>query len=89
MHYSQIQSIISQLDKIEELFFENDHRKIDPSNIADMKRLKAISKILDAKDMLLLALDYLLDNEEAKQLDRTKIRLEMLYLDSLDDDEKI
>lgn len=87
MHYSQIQNIISQLDKIEQLFFENDHRKIDPSSINDMKRLKAISKIIDAKDMLLIALDYLLDNEEMKQLDQAKIRLEMLYLDSLNDDE--
>jgi hypothetical protein len=87
MNYSQIQNIISQLDKIEQLFFENDHRKIDLSNITELKRLKAISKIIDAKDMLLIALDYLLDNEEIKQLDQAKTRLERLYLDSLSDDE--
>lgn len=89
MLLNQIQNIIAQLDKIEELFFESEHRKIDPNNVSDMKHLKAISKIINAKDTLLLALDYLLDSKEAKQLDQAKARLERLYLDLLNDDEKI
>jgi hypothetical protein len=89
MLLNQIQNIIAQLDKIEELFFESEHRKIDPNKVSDMKHLKAISKIINAKDTLLLALDYLLDNEEMKQLDQAKARLERLYLDLLNDDEKI
>jgi hypothetical protein len=78
MQLNKIEKIIVQLDKIEQAFFKQKNKMIDTSKQADINLMRAISKLIDAKDLLIMSADYLRETEEANELDKVKADLEKL-----------
>jgi hypothetical protein len=78
MQLSKIEKMIAQLDKIEQSFFKHKNKMIDTSKQSDINLLRALSKLIDAKDLLIMSAELLQDNEEATELDNIKADLEKL-----------